>query len=188
MHMSRWGQNLIRTLRAAAVALLVVALGSVVESPAHAAGVIDLTCSRHSVDKLFFTPPVTLEPQTVTIDKRTDYRWCYSPGAPDVVSGELVRLLTRTDSCPQALGTGSLSQTITWNTGETSTISFLRTPTLVHGIYKVTFVGTVTAGLFAGSAAKQVYVANGRDLQRCLDGKGTVINSIISRVSLTISH
>jgi len=186
--MSRWGANLIRTLRASAVVLLVLALGLVVQSAAHATGGIDLTCSLLSTDKLFFTPSVTLEPQTVTIDKKTTYRHCYSPSAPDVVSGELVRLFTRTDSCPQALGAGPTAQTITWNTGETSTISVVRTPTLAHGIYKVTFVGTVTAGLFTGSSAKQVYYADGRDLQRCLDGDGTVINSIISLVSLTFSH
>ena len=86
------------------------------------------------------------------------------------------------------MGAGPTSQTITWNTGETSTISVVRTPTLAHGIYKVTFVGTVTAGLFTGSAAKQVYLADGRDLQRCLDGDGTVVKSIISMVSLTFSH
>jgi hypothetical protein len=188
MRILEWGANLIRTLRATAVALLVLALGPVVESPAHAAGVIDIICSPHSMDKIFLTPPVTLEPQTVTIDKKTNYRHCTSPSAPDVVSGELVRLLTRTDSCPQALGTGSLSQTITWNTGETSTISYFRTPTLVNGIYKVTFVGTVTSGLFTGSAANQVYIANGQDFQHCLDGKGTVVRSVISKVMLIISH
>jgi hypothetical protein len=180
---------LIRTLRATAVALLVLTLGSVVESPAHATGGgIDVVCSPLSLDKLFFTPSVTLEPQSVTIDKKTSYRRCYAPNAPDVVSGELVRLFTRSDSCPQALLSGPLSQTITWNTGETSTISFVRTPTLEHGIYKVTFVGTVTAGLFTGSAAKQVYFADGRALKECLDGKGTSVSSLISLVSLIISH
>ncbi len=186
--MSRSGANVIRTLRASAVVLLTAVLGLVVESPAHSAGVIDLTCSLFSTDKLYFTPSVTLEQQSVTIDKKTTYRHCYSPSAPDVVSGELVRLFTRADSCPQALGAGPTAQTITWNTGETSTMSVVRTPTLVHGIYKVEFVGTVTAGLFTGSAAKQVYFADGRDLQHCLDGNGTVVNSLISLVSLTFSH
>jgi hypothetical protein len=105
-----------------------------------------------------------------------------------VVSGEVVRLFTRSDSCPQALLSGNLNQTITWNTGETSTISFARTPTLAHGIYKVTFVGTVSSGLFTGSAVTQVYIADGRDLQRCLDGDGTAVDSLISRVLLVISH
>jgi hypothetical protein len=179
---------LIRTLRVSAVVLLTLALGLVVESPAHATGGIDLSCSLLSLDKIFLTPPVTLAPQSVTVDKKTTYRFCHAPSAPDVVSGELVRNFTRPDSCPQALGAGPTAQTITWNTGETSTMSVVRTPTLEHGIYKVTFIGTVTAGLFTGSAAKQVYYADGRDLQHCLDGDGTVVKSIISLVSLTFSH
>ncbi|WP_203907749.1 hypothetical protein [Rhizocola hellebori] len=171
------------------MALLVLALGAVVQTPAHATGGgLDLVCSPFSVDKLFFTPSVALAPQSVTIDKKTNYRYCYSPSAPDVVSGELVRLFTRSDSCPQALLSGPTSQTITWNTGQTSTIGVTRTPTLEHGIYKVTFVGTVTAGLFTGSSVTQVYLADGRDLERCLAGDGTVVDSLISVVLLSISH
>lgn len=181
------GGPLIHTLRATVVALVVLAGSLVAVSPAHAS-VTDLRCSLPSWDRVFLTPPVALEPQTVTIDKKTRYRHCHSPSAPDVVSGELARVLTRSDSCPQALLSGYLNQTITWNTGETSTIRFFRTPTLSNGIYKVTFVGTVTEGLFAGSTAEQVYIANGHALQHCLDGKGTVVRSLISIVTLTISH
>jgi hypothetical protein len=105
-----------------------------------------------------------------------------------VDSGELVRPVTRNDSCPQAFVTGFLNQTITWNTGQTTTMRIFRSATLIDGIFTVHFSGVVTSGLFAGSAVEQEYVANGHDLQHCLEGKGTVVKSIISKVTLTISH
>jgi hypothetical protein len=178
---------LTRTLRATAVALTALATTLISGTPAHAS-VIDLSCTRPSLDMLLFDPPVAMEQQTITVDKTTNYRQCSSATAPEVTSGELLRVGARLDSCPQAFAAGIVVQTITWNTGETSTLRLSRSATLIDGIYTVSFIGTVTAGLFLGSTAQQQYVANGVDLEQCLDGKATVVKSIISTVTLTISH
>jgi hypothetical protein len=82
---------------------------------------------------------------------------------------------------------GTVTQTITWNTGQTTSMTLNRTVTVSGTTLTVNFSGTVTAGLFAGSQARQTYTASAVDLQNCLAGAG-VVSQILSTVKLTIFH
>jgi hypothetical protein len=180
---------MVRIARIAAVALMVAAGGLLSGTPAHAA-VIDISCVRPSTDVLKFTPPLQLAPaQPTVVDKTTTYKPCQSPTAPNVVSGFLHTVVTlSSDACPMVLNPGVVNQTITWNTGATSTLTLNRTASLSGTTLTVNFIGTVTAGLFTGSNAKQVYVASTPDLAACLAGTGATVPTIKSSVNLTIYH
>ncbi|MGX7829732.1 hypothetical protein ACTG9Q_32075 [Actinokineospora sp. 24-640] len=55
-------------------------------------------------------------------------------------------------SCTDLAASGSGSYTITWNTGETSTISYNRSANYVLGALVIVENGTVTAGKFTGDS------------------------------------
>jgi hypothetical protein len=188
---------MVRITRTAAVAALALA-AAIAGAPAAqaapapaAATIIDVSCvSPNSTDVLKFTPPLQLAPAIpTTVDKTTNYQPCRSQTSPNVISGFLHTIGTlAADACPMVLNPGTVSQTITWNTGATSTLSMSRTATLSGTTLTVNFIGTVTAGLFAGSNAKQTYVASTPDLAACLAGTGAVVPVIKSAVTLTIYH
>ncbi|MEU4746985.1 hypothetical protein AB0G02_41910, partial [Actinosynnema sp. NPDC023658] len=76
--------------------------------------------------------------------------------------------------CLELLRNGSATLTITWNTGQTSTISFNYTVNIVGAAMVVTYTGTVTSGLFAGSTVLQVNTNPATDVLLCTLGLGTV--------------
>ncbi|MEU4449306.1 hypothetical protein AB0K14_38250 [Actinosynnema sp. NPDC050801] len=134
-----------------------------------------MTCTPPSSNSITYTPPLTATPQDVAGSSSTQYGPCVSLSNPAITSG------TRTASgparglsCLELLRNGSATLTITWNTGQTSTISFNYTVNIVGAAMVVTYTGTVTSGLFAGSTVLQVNTNPATDVLLCTLGLGTV--------------
>ncbi len=75
-------------------------------------------------------------------------------------------------SCTDLLASGSGSCTITWNTGETSAISYHRSANYVLGTLVIVESGTVTAGEFTGNSVAHVVELLNLDLLACLAEPG----------------
>ncbi|MCE6995426.1 hypothetical protein LZG04_11495 [Saccharothrix sp. S26] len=151
------------------------------------AGVLDVTCTPPSSQNHAYTPPLTLAPQDVTAHLTAQYGPCVSLSNPALTSG------TRTSTtvlpgygCLDLLNSGPSTFTITWNTGQTSTLSTNRTATVVGAALVVTHTGTVTSGLFTGSTVLQVLTGPATDVLLCTAGLGTV-PSIYSLATLEIT-
>ncbi|MFI9005859.1 hypothetical protein ACIGNX_01330 [Actinosynnema sp. NPDC053489] len=167
---------------ASAVALLVLG-----PTPPASAGVLDVTCSAPSSQNDTYAPPLSTTPQTVTVSSSTQYGPCVSLSNPAITSGTRTRtLIIPGRSCLDLLNGGPATYTITWNTGQTSTISSNFTSTTVGTALVVTDTGTVTSGLFAGSTVVQVLTGPATDVLLCTAGLGTV-SSIYSTVTLEIT-
>jgi hypothetical protein len=177
----------VRLVRVALTAMLVLGGALFAAAPANAA-VLDVQCtSPSSTNTITFSPPLTLVNQPTVVSRTTNYKPCRAPRWPNLVSGFETKTITMLDDCTMVLGTLNVNFTITWNTGQTTTVNAIRTASLSGTNLVVTFNGTVTAGLFLGSNVNQVFVGSGVDLINCLAGRGSV-KSIVSRVNLTISH
>ncbi len=168
--------KLLRTA-AATLTTAVSALALLVLGPAGtaSAGVLDVTCTPPSSQSATYTPPLTATPQDIVGSSTTQYGPCVSLSNPAITSGTRIASgPTRGFSCLELLRSGSSTFTITWNTGQTSTISSNHTGTIVGATMVVTRTGTVTAGLFAGSAFLQVNTSPAADVLLCTAGLGTV--------------
>jgi hypothetical protein len=129
-----------------------------------------------------YSPGLTLEPKPQTVRFSADYTSCITPGRPDITSGSRSRVVNLTRGCLDAQSSYSQTLDIIWNTGETSTVTATTTPTYVAGQLVNTTIGTVTAGLFAGSSFTHVLTQANLDLLACaippgvqsLTGVGTV--------------
>ena len=151
------------------------------------AGVLDVTCTPPSSQSSTYTPPLTMAPQTVTGSTVTQYGPCVSLSNPALTSGSMTRTGSAPGiSCLELLQSGPSNFTITWNTGQTSTISSNYTANIVGAALVVTRTGTVTSGLFAGSTFLQVNTAPATDVLLCTLGLGTV-SSVYYLVTLEIT-
>lgn len=178
---------MVRLARVAIAAALVLGGTLFAATPAQAA-VIDVSCtSPNSTNVITFTPPLTLVNVPTVVARTTNYTPCRAPRVPDLVSGKEAKTITMLDDCTMVLGTLIVNFTITWNTGQTTTINATRVAAISGSSIVVTFTGTVTAGLFLGSNVKQVFTGPAANLQACLAGQAK-LPSIVSRVQLTIWH
>ncbi|MFC4117338.1 hypothetical protein [Nonomuraea zeae] len=166
------------------VMLLTPATAAPVSATSASAG--DVTCTPPSSNTATFNPPLTSTPQSTTVSSSTQYGPCVSLAQPAVTSGTRTALLTQPRSCLDLLTASSITYTITWNTGQTSTVSGNTTTSTAGAVIVFTITGTVTSGLFAGSSALQVNVAPSANILLCTAGLGTV-PSIYSTVTLTIT-
>ncbi|MGM1060673.1 hypothetical protein [Saccharothrix sp. Mg75] len=143
-------------------------------SPAHAAPV-DLLCTED--ESVSYSPGLLTAPRPVDVDVHNVLS-CTSLTDPAVTGGYVratVRGLNR--SCTDLAASGSGSYTITWNTGETSTISYSRSATYVLGTLVMTETGTVTGGKFTGDSSTHVVELLTLDLLSCLTEPGLTTTS-----------
>ncbi len=172
------------TLVTAVFALALTALGPVGTA---SAGVLDVTCTPPSSHNTSYDPPLTLAPQNVAFTITTQYGPCVSLSNPAITSGfRSTTGVAPGRSCLDLLDSGFLTSTITWNTGQTSTIAVNSSTTVVGAALVVTMTGTVTSGLFAGSTVVQVFTGPAADVLLCTAGLGTVAG-IYSLVTLEIT-
>ncbi|MER5261812.1 hypothetical protein ABTZ99_07005 [Actinosynnema sp. NPDC002837] len=153
------------------------------------AGVLDVTCTPPSSQNDTFTPPLTVTPQNVIVRSTAQYGPCVSLSNPAITSGSTLRTTTVPGlSCLDLLSSGSSTSTIIWNTGQTSTVSVSVnfTATIVGAALVVARTGTVTSGLFAGSAVVQTLTGPATDVLLCTAGLGTV-SGIYSLAPLEIT-
>ena len=164
----------IRTVSVAAAVGLATSAALVVVPPAQAA-VGDLVCIPPSSTTISYSPALTSSPQTATASVTFALSSCVSTTVPAITSGTAQKsavVLNR--SCLNLTGSSSSASTITWNTGQTSSILVTSIVTIVGAVYNVTSTGTVTSGLFAGDTVVADRVGAATDILLCTLGLGTV--------------
>ena len=165
-----------RAVRRWAGIVLAVVVLPVVAAPGTAqAGVADMTCVPPGSSVATFTPPLTATAQPVATTLTVSYGPCVSPGAPAVTSGTVSQSGNPPGrSCLELLQPGPVSFTITWNTGQTSTVIGNRVSTIAGAVLETVVTGTVTAGLFTGDTVVQSSTGASVDVTLCTVGLGTV--------------
>lgn len=116
---------------------------------------------------IHYDPPLTnvLEETTITIHRELGA--CTSSTHPRITTGTVDSVSTVPASCSRPLVGSSLSSTIVWNTGETSTLSLNAVSSVVLGQLVTTFTGSVTDGLFDGSTITWVQASPSEGLILC---------------------
>ena len=101
------------------------------------------------------------------------YARCVSTDRPDITGGTYSANLppNRAASCLNLLGSTTGTRIYHWNTGETSTVTYVDTNSIVAGNLVVEQVGTVTAGVFAGQTSSGTLTLTGNFLN-CLTPGG----------------
>ncbi|MFE0151063.1 hypothetical protein ACFWY5_28230 [Nonomuraea sp. NPDC059007] len=156
------------TVLAATCALLIPAL------PAQAAPG-DLVCLPPTSSTVTYTPALTTTPQTVTIKTTNLFGPCTSTSNPTITSGTFTgSYLVPNRSCLTLAGSGTSTSTITWNTGQTSTLSLNYTTTIAGAVYTSIITGVVSSGLFAGDSVVSNQTGPATDVLLCTAGLGTV--------------
>ncbi|MEU1212514.1 hypothetical protein ABZ424_08660 [Streptomyces sp. NPDC005790] len=89
-------------------------------------------------------------------------------------------------TCLTLLDPAVSNSTVTWNTGQTSTVSGNRTATVVGAALVVTITGNVTSGLFVGNTVIQTSTRPATDILTCTLGLFSV-SSVYSLVTLEIT-
>ncbi|MDU0290281.1 hypothetical protein [Saccharothrix longispora] len=174
----------IATLLAAAL-IAAASTTFTVSGSAGAAG-LDLTCTPPSSVGLRFDPPATNTPQTQTLTASRRYGPCVSPTHPDITSGTSDASGTFPGAtCLSLFGANSITIHITWNNGQTSTLSGNNVSSMAGATLTVVTTGTVTAGAFAGGTFVHTVVYPSPELLLCNLGLGT-LPSLYGQVVLEI--
>jgi hypothetical protein len=175
-----------RTALASLITAAAIVFSVVATATPATASTLDVTCVPPSSDNVIFTPPLTLAPQPVTVSASTQYGPCTSASVPGLTAGSRHTTINNTRSCLDLLKSNPVTFTITWNTGQQSTISGNTTVSTAGAVLVVTITGNVTAGLFAGDSVVQTVTGPATDILLCTAGLGTV-SSIYSLVTLEIT-
>ncbi|TQM85378.1 hypothetical protein FHX81_7858 [Saccharothrix saharensis] len=172
-----------RRFSAGVLVALSVALGSAATTPAAQAADLELlSCVGSGANT--YQPGVTAQPRVVTIDSSADYDSCVSSGSPTITSGGYAIVANGLVSC---LGGGvSITVTITWNTGETTTVAavglvVLRPANEVVVVYQ----GTVTAGRFTGAAVVMTAALINATPAQCFTAEGVTGTSGPANITIT---
>lgn len=147
------------------VAAVVAAGGAVVAVPSPAGAVVlDAQCA--GTETATYDPGVTLSEQHVVSEVEAHYLTCLSSD-PAITSGVVEIHAEGMLSCLS--GTVSGTQTITWNTGEVSSVAFtLAVSVRPLGQVVVIANGTVTSGKFAGDDVLQTAAVPAPTVAQCL--------------------
>jgi hypothetical protein len=184
---SRTGPRAALTGVTALLFLFVSLLAIAVPASARESGLLDVTCLPPSSSSTSFSPPLTNTPQPSATSSSWQLGPCVSASVPGLTSGTHADTGTlRPRSCLELLSSGAITAEVTWNTGDTSTLSMNRTTTVAGAVMIVTMTGTVTSGLFAGDTAIATFTGPATDILLCTAGLGTVSN-IYSAIVLEIT-
>lgn len=176
-----------RTVLAGLLTTAATVLGLMASATPATAGALDVTCLPTSSQTASFSPPLTLAPKPTTVTASTQYGPCTSTSVPGLTSGSRSATIPYPAlSCLDLLTSAPLTFTITWNTGQTSTISGSTTVTTAGAALIVTITGNVTAGLFTGDSVVQTITGPSTAVTLCTLGLGTV-PSIDALVTLAIT-
>lgn len=146
-----------------------------------------ITCTPPSSASLTYNPPLTTSLQTVTISASWQYGPCVSTSHPSITSGTLQASGPVPNvNCLSLLGSRPATYTITWNTGQTSTLSGNIVVIHAGATLISTTTGTVTAGVFAGSTFVHTIVYPSHNILLCNLGLGTV-SSLYGQITLAIT-
>ncbi|MGW2277815.1 hypothetical protein [Streptomyces sp. NPDC001770] len=135
-------------------------------APASRALVADLACPAGN-QNVSFSPGVTLTPRTVSVTYDLALGVCVSLAQPGITGGTSGGTVSLTLDCLDLLGTSMTTQTFLWSDGQTSTLSFTRTVTIINGQTVLTLTGPVSAGVFSGRSAVLTVVEPALDVLAC---------------------
>jgi hypothetical protein len=169
----------------AGMCLLGSALAVAPAAQAATSGVLDLTCTPPSSAVSTYSPPLTNSPQLVSSTVSFQFGPCVS-GAGVTSGTAALNNAPRERSCLDLLGSASRTLTVTWNTGQTSTMSLNVSATVVGALLETVLTGTVTAGLFQGDTVVIDQTAPAASVLTCTAGLGTVAN-LYSTVAVEIT-
>jgi hypothetical protein len=157
----------VRRLVVSGVTAVVVACGLALAPLSAHAGTELLSCGGTGSNT--YHPGVTNTPKTVTVHSEAHYQPC--TGTSGITSGHYELSATGTVSC---LGGGfAITFTITWNTGQTSTITTVGILVLRPANETVVlYHGTVTAGTFTGATVLQTATILNTTPERCFTPEG----------------
>lgn len=168
-----------RRILAVLATLAATLLASLTLAPAAQASIHQITCLGSTTQT--FSPPLTNTPKPTTITISTSYTNCVSLTAPSITSGTSFSSATSPNASCVSLLNGTQTQvptTVTWNTGETSTITQTTVVTIVAGQVVATSTGTVTSGKFLGATTVRVVTYLATDIQNgCLSPQGLPSNT-----------
>ncbi|MEW2266302.1 hypothetical protein ACGF5T_32015 [Streptomyces sp. NPDC047853] len=175
----------------AAVCLLLVGApltaSSAVASAKGADGLLDVTCTPPSSAVSSYNPPLSNAPQASQATISYQFGPCLSLSQPNVTSGSsVVTNPPRQRTCLDLLAGGSMTIVITWNTGQTSTVSANFNTNVVGALLEVVITGTVTSGLFQGDTVLLNQTGPATQILQCTLGLGSV-SKIYSVVTLEIT-
>lgn len=178
-----------RTALASLLTAAAIVFSVVATAPPATAGVLDVTCLPPSSQNTTYTPPLTNTAGPVTVSTSTQYGPCTST-EPGLTSGSRSGNFNYSSfSCMNLLQSAAVTYTITWNTGQYSTISGSTTVNTVGGVITVIVTGNVTAGLFAGDSVVQIATGASTDITLCTLGLRSVssTNSLITLAITSVS-
>lgn len=171
----------------AVIVFLAAAFAAVVTSSPVQADVGDIVCLPPTSSSVTFDPPLTQNPQTVTVQSTNLFGPCTSVTHPQITSGSTSgTFLVPNRSCLTLVGSGTSNSTITWNTGQTSSLSLNFNTQIVGAVYTSTVSGIVTGGLFAGDTVVGNQTGPAIDILTCTAGLGTV-SSIYTLGTITFA-
>jgi hypothetical protein len=159
--------------RCLAVAVLAVAGVSVSASSAHAAS--STTCTGSSA--ISYSPGLTNTPKTVSYSETETYSSCTSTDTSLTAGSSSVDITLPGASCNAGGVFPATTYTISWNNGQSSTITLTFTDVIILGTEQVTGVGTVTSGEFTGGAVTIVWLYPVLNPLLCLTSQGVTSQS-----------
>ena len=140
-------------------------------APAAVADTASIRCAGTNVIK--YNPGLTFEERTVQINGEDNATSCV-----DAVSGEAHSFVAPfsgkfTTSCASLFTGGTGTQTLNWNTGETSQWDWtMHFSTNVNGQLQSIADGPIVGGRYAGSQLRQIVTVTTMDQRACSTAKG----------------
>jgi hypothetical protein len=164
------------------VTLITAAAMAVVAPAASTADTEPLSCTGTGTNT--YQPGVTFQPKQVAVSSSAHYEPCVSIGSPAIISGGFQANATSIVSC--LAGSFAITVTITWNTGQTTTVTAIgiiaqRPANEVVVVYQ----GTVTAGSFTGATVVMTAALLNTTPAQCLTPQGVTGTSGPATIVIT---
>jgi hypothetical protein len=167
----------------AALAALVLAPNAHA-APATTAGLADMACPAGN-QTVSFSPGLHTAPATTTITYDARLGVCASLSHPEITSGYSAGTVVAAYSCADLLNTSTGTQDFHWSNGQSSTLSFTRTVTILNGQTVITLTGPITSGLFTGDTAVFTVVEPLLDVLACQSTAGLTSQAGITTLLIT---
>ncbi|MCZ9355100.1 hypothetical protein NGM36_36010 [Streptomyces mutabilis] len=125
-----------------------------------------LTCTSTSTTT--YDPPITTTAATSTRTIDQTYGPCLGTGsAASITGGTHTSSNTTQRSCLQLLSTATVSWTINWSNGQSSTVTAQRVSNLAGAVFTNEFTGTVTSGYLTGRSFVETMTAPSLQITNC---------------------
>ncbi|MFJ8194224.1 hypothetical protein ACIQ8D_31380 [Streptomyces sp. NPDC096094] len=162
-----------RGLWASVVGTALLLAATVAPTSAASQDLVTLNCTGSS--STTYEPPITLTPDTSKRTINQTYAPCVGTGeAAEVTGGTHTSSNITLRSCLQLLSAATVSWTIKWSNGESSTVTAGRVSNLAGAVFTNTFTGTVTNGFLKGHTFVETMTAPSTQITACTLGLGSV--------------